>query len=128
MGRQSLTFNKETHVESRGKMKLTCLVESQRPTGRPGRPNPQEMCANTMEFFMDLGWLDQPMMLPALTLKHCGSLCSKGGTLTAMDAFLQKSLPRCGKTWGWADQWRTFSIDLTGMEMVALSLKSGGGL
>merc|ERR1712126_41462 len=63
MGRQSKTFNKETHVESRGKMKLTCLavlllglsclVESQRPTGRP---NPQEMCANTMEFFMDLGW------------------------------------------------------------------------
>ena len=35
---------------------LSCLVESQRPTGRPGRPNPQEMCANTMEFFMDLGW------------------------------------------------------------------------
>merc|ERR1712126_266576 len=66
MGRQSKTFNKETHVERSGKMKLmclailllglSCLVESQRPTGRAGRPNPQEMCANTMEFFMDLGW------------------------------------------------------------------------
>jgi len=66
MGRQSKTFNKETHVESSGKMKLmclailllglSCLVESQRPTGRPGRPNPQDMCATMMELFMDLGW------------------------------------------------------------------------
>jgi len=52
---------------------LSCLVESQRPTGRPGgrptgrpggrptgrpggRPRPQRMCANMMKFFMDLGW------------------------------------------------------------------------
>merc|ERR1712168_425662 len=71
MGRQSNTFNKETHVDNRGTMKLfciailllglSCLVESQRPTGRPGgrpagRPSREEMCANTMEFFMDLGW------------------------------------------------------------------------
>merc|ERR1712126_57346 len=62
MGRQSKTFNKETHVESSGKMKLmclailllglSCLVESQLVT-----PSPQEMCANSMEFFMDLGWV-----------------------------------------------------------------------
>merc|ERR1712131_192595 len=111
MGRQSKTFNKETHVESSGKMKLmclailllglSCLVESQRPTGRPGRPSPQRMCANTMEFFMDLGWAGPTDDAHALTLKHCGTSCWEGGTLTGMDAFLQRSLPKCGLTWGW---------------------------
>merc|ERR1712029_657275 len=79
MGRQSKHSTKKHETQSRGKMKLmclailllglSCLVESQRPTGRPGgrptgrpggrpggRPNPRRMCANMMEFFMDLGW------------------------------------------------------------------------
>merc|ERR1712133_73978 len=138
MGRQSKTFNKETHVERSGKMKLmclailllglSCLVESQRPTGRPGRPNPQEMCANTMEFFMDLGWAgptdDAPCPDPKALWKFMLERWDADGNgCLSTEEFAQMWL-----TWGWVDQWMTFSRDLTRMEMVALSLESGGGL